>query len=348
MAPYSSINLHPTTHPISSLTNHTFDVICIGSGWAGRLIAAQCTKAGLSALVIENELVGGDCPFWACVPSKALLRPYEALSGAQAVGGARERVAADAKVDVEAVFKHRDEVAMRWDDTKMLVPLVESSKAELVRGTGKITGPKKVRVDAHEGGSIDLEARHAVAVCTGSTPLIPDVPGLREAKPWTSREATSADQAPKHLVILGAGVVGCEMATAYVGFGSAVTLVSSSPEILPKIDPEAGKIVRENLASRGVKFHLGTNAVSVKRTSPDAVDVRLSDGTWIAASEILVAAGRRAQTSGIGLEAFALPTDGEPLPVDESLCVDSVPGRWLYAAGDVNGRAPLTHMCKYQ
>ena len=347
MPAYSSINLHPSTHPLSSLHSRTYDVICIGSGWAGRITAARCVKAGLTALIIENELVGGDCPFWACVPSKALLRSNEALESARGVGGARERVTPDASVDVEAVFKRRDESSANWDDTKALVPLLESSGAELVRGTGTIIGVKKVRAEAHDGGSVELEAQHAVVVCTGSTSVIPDVPGLREAEPWTARQATTASSVPKSLVILGAGAVGCEMATAYAGFGSQVSVVTSTEEILPKMDPEAGKIVREELGSRGVKFFLGTKASRVSKDAEGTLTIELSNGTTISATQILVATGRRPQTSNVGLESLSLPTNGTPLPVDDSLCVASVPGRWLYAAGDVNGRAPLTHMCKY-
>src|SRR6266480_4510879 len=185
MPPYDSINLHPATHPPSALKSKVYDVICIGSGWAGRIIAARVIKAGMTAVIIENELVGGDCPFWACVPSKVLLRPHQALEEAQAVGGVKETLISSKGLDVEKVFESRDGHSTGWDDGKLLIPMVENSGASLVRGTGSLVGVKKVAVKSHYGEEVILEARHAVAICTGSEPIIPDVPGLKEAKPWT-------------------------------------------------------------------------------------------------------------------------------------------------------------------
>lgn len=343
MPPYPSINLHPSTHPISSLKTHTFDVICIGSGWAGRVAAARVVKAGLTALIIEQELVGGDCPFWACVPSKAILRPNEALEAARAVTGVGEKVA-EGGVVVESVWKRRDTFTARFDDSKNLVPLVEKSGASLVRGKGKIVGVKKVSVTALDGSEVVLEARVAVAVCTGSESIIPDA--LKAANPWTPREATSSSTVPDHLVIVGAGAVGTEMATAYNSFGAKVTLISSN-EILPKIDEEGAQIVRESLTARGVDVLVSTKVIAATREADNRVKVTLSNGTTFTADEILAAAGRRAQTANIGLELFDLKADSTFLPVDESLRVTSVPGKWLYAGGDVNGRATLTHSSKY-
>jgi pyruvate/2-oxoglutarate dehydrogenase complex dihydrolipoamide dehydrogenase (E3) component len=346
-----TINLHPKSHPPSSLKLHTYDVICLGSGWAGRVIAARCVAAGLTALVIEKELIGGDCPFWACVPSKALLRPAEALEAAKMVGGAKERlISENIAVDVEAVFRRRDAYTSRWDDNDHLVPMVENSGADLVRGVGKIIGEKKVIVD-NDQDSVELDARHAVAICTGSEPAIPSIPGLAEAKPWGPREATSSSIVPEHLLVLGGGVVGCEMATAYSSFGSKVTLISSSTELLPRLDPEAGKLVRESLTRRGVTVLLLTSIKSVQReTLGGRVITQLSSRQTLTGSEILVATGRRPVTQNIGLESIGLrhlAESGRPLPVDESLCMTEVAGNWLYAAGDVNGRALMTHTSKY-
>ena len=347
MPPINTINLHPKTHPISSLESHSYDVICIGSGWAGRVLAARVCKAGMTALIIENELVGGDCPFWACVPSKALLRPGEALEAARSVGGTRE-VLASSKVDVEAVWKRRDAFTEGWDDTQLLVPMVEKSGAKLVRGTGTVIGVKRVKVESFDGESVELDARHAVAVCTGSEVVFPDVPGLKEAKPWTPREATSSSTLPRHLIVMGAGAVGSEMATAYASFGAKVTVITNTKEILPRLPSQAAKIVRENLSSRGVSFHLATKVTAVKRTKEGTIEATLENGETVSGDELLVATGRRARTEGIGLETVGLRIDRTPIAVDESLCVESVPGNWLYAVGDVNGRSPLTHMCKYQ
>ena len=301
----------------------------------------------MTAVIIENELVGGDCPFWACVPSKVLLRPHQALEEAQAVGGVKETLISSKGLDVEKVFESRDGHSTGWDDGKLLIPMVENSGASLVRGTGSLVGVKKVAVKSHYGEEVILEARHAVAICTGSEPIIPDVPGLKEAKPWTPRHATSSSTVPEHLIILGAGAVGTEMATAYASFGSKVSVICSTPEILPKVDPEAGELVRKGLASQGVEVYLSTTATSVKRETPENVKVDLSNGKTISGTEILVAIGRKANTIGIGLEQFGITGDGTPITVNESLRVSSVPGGWLYAGGDVNGRAPLTHSSKY-
>ncbi|KAH8649880.1 FAD-dependent pyridine nucleotide-disulfide oxidoreductase [Xylariales sp. PMI_506] len=364
MPSIESINLHPQTHLPSSLKSETYDVICLGSGWAGRIIAARCVSAGMTALVVERELIGGDCPFWACVPSKALLRPAEALDDARHVTGARERLTSpDAVVDAESVFKRRDVFTSGWDDTKVLVPLVESSGAHLVRGVGRITGVKKVNVTLSAGSqkpeSIDLEARHAVAICTGSEPIIPDIPGLAEAKPWTPREAASSSVAPETLFIMGGGVVGSEMAAIYQNLGSKVVLASKSPELLPRLDPEAGKIVREKLASRGAHIMTSTSVTAVKRAKPGGpVSISVSSGSdtqEIIATEILVATGRRPITEGLGLESLGLELGTtDPITVDDSLAVTGLPSNnsnsstpWLYAAGDVNGRATLTHTSKY-
>lgn len=364
MPSIDSINLHPDTHPPSSLKSKTYDVICLGSGWAGRMIAMRCVAAGLSALIVERELFGGDCPFWACVPSKALLRPAEALNDSRHVGGARERLTSpEVGVDAEAVFNRRDIFTAGWDDTKILVPLVEATGVHLVRGVGRITGEKKVSVTLNAGHqkmqSIDLVASQAVAICTGSEPIIPDIPGLAEAKPWTPREAASSSIAPKSLFIIGGGVVGAEMTATYQNLGSNVTLASRSPEMLPSLDPEAGRIVRKKLESRGARILTSTAVKKVDRKTPGGpVTITLSSSTGerqVSAAEVLVATGRRAITEGLGLDRFGLDAKaleaGIPIAVDESLLVKGVSSNseapWLYAAGDVNGRAMLTHTAKY-
>ncbi|EON99505.1 putative oxidoreductase protein [Phaeoacremonium minimum UCRPA7] len=348
MPDYATINLHPATHAPSSLKTTIYDAISIGSGWAGRTFAAHIVKAGLSAIVIEDELVGGECPFWACVPSKALLRPQEALDEALAVGGARERTTGDRRVDVAAVLRRRDEYAGVWDDTKLAVPIVEGSGTTIVRGEGRIVGVKKVSVRNVNGEEVTLEARHAVAVCTGSALYIPDIAGLAEAKPWTVRHAISSSVVPETLVIVGAGPIGAEMATVYANLGSKVTLVTPKAEILDKIDAEAGATVRRRLESRGGANVLVSTAVTSAERQPDGfVTVGLSNGKSLRAHEILIASGRKSCTTGMGLEQFGIKTDGSPIKVDESLRVPSVEGGWLYALGDVNGRAPTSHTSKY-
>ncbi|KAJ4301721.1 hypothetical protein N0V90_003814 [Kalmusia sp. IMI 367209] len=363
MPSLESINVHPSTHPPSSLNKLVFDVICLGSGWAGRVLAARCVAAGLSALIVEKELVGGDCPFWACIPSKALLRPAEALDDARQVGGARERlISTSVSVDAESVFRRRDMYTSGWDDAKVAIPMVESSGVHIVRGVGRITGVKKVNVTLDIGGgrneSIDLKARQAVAICTGSEPTMPDILGLLDAKPWGPREATSSSIIPKTLFIIGGGVFGVEMATVYQSLGSKVILASRTPELLPSLDSQAGEIVRKKLESRGVRILTSTEVTSVNRDVSNAsITIALSlNGTSqdMSASEILVATGRRPVVQHLGLESIgydtALIEAGSPIMVDESLVVKSISSNsspWLYAAGDVNGRALLTHTSKY-
>ncbi|MCJ1330627.1 Dihydrolipoyl dehydrogenase [Thelotrema lepadinum] len=332
---------------VSSIETQVYDAIFIGSGWASRPAAERVVKAGLTALIIDNELMGGDCPFWACVPSKALLRPSEALEAANAVGGARERLT-NQKVDAQAVFARRNAITREWDDTKLLVPVMLATGTDLLRGKAKLVGVKKVSVASDEGQTIEITARHAVAICTGSVPVIPDISGLKEAKPWTPREATSSSVVPKTLVVIGAGAVGCEMATAYSSLGSNVTVITHSKEILTTADSEAGEAVRKGLEARGVQFLLDTSVTRVERAADGNALVKTSSGASISASEILVATGRRARTNDCGLEVFYLPVNGRPVEVDESLRVKGIPGDWLYSIGDVNGRSPLTHMCKYQ
>lgn len=344
---YASINRHPSNHQVSDLKERIFDVICIGSGWAGRVAAPRLIKAGLSVVIIEDELVGGECPFWACVPSKALLRPQDALEEAKVVEGLKERMDASKGLDSERVFDRRDTYAHKFDDGDALVPMVLNMGASLVRGTGSLIGVKKVAVESLSGERIELEARQAVILGSGSDPVIPNIPGLAEVKPWTSRHATSSSVAPEHLVVLGGGVVGVEMATAYASFGSKVSLVCREHTLLSKLDPEVGEHVKEGFESHGIVVYTSTEIIKANRESNGTVKVELSSGKTLTGSEILVAAGRRARTTGVGLEQFGIDTSGRPIAVDESLHPTAVEGDWLYACGDVNGRSPLTHGCKY-
>lgn len=348
--PSEKIKLHPSNHTPSDLKRTVFDVICIGSGWAGRLLAARIVKSGYTPVIVEQELVGGDCPFWACVPSKVLLRSTEALEGAKGVGGARERVdvSTDEGVDVGKVFSRRDTFTAGWDDGNVLVPMVKSAGVAIVRGKGRLRGVKRVQVEPYQGRAIvELIANLAVVLCTGSEPIVPDIPGLLEADPWTPRDATSASYVPKHLLILGGGAVGCEMATAYANFGAEVTLVSSSPELLPSVDPKAGKIVRDAMAAVKIDVRVGTKvtrfSVGLRRQllwncPQESRSLHLSYCLLLAA---------RQRLDDLGLETVGCHPEARFLAVDESLCVN-IPGKpWLYAAGDVNGRALLTHTSKY-
>lgn len=276
-----------------------------------------------------------------------MLRSSEIHQSAKTTRGAKERVNGELGVHTASLFERRDDITMGWDDTVVLAPMIENTGVEMVRGFGKLIGVKKVQITPRQGDPVQLEARLAVALCTGSSPSIPDVPGLKEAKPWTPRDATSSNVVPEHLIIMGGGVVGAECATAYSSYGSKVTVISSSPEVLPRIDPEAGKIVREALESKGVKFCCSARIMRVERMEPNKVIATLSNGERLEGSELLVATGRKANIDEIGLEVVGVQVKGKTLPVDEHLRVQGVSGDWLYAPGDLNGRAMLTHTSKY-
>ncbi|MFF2813296.1 dihydrolipoyl dehydrogenase family protein, partial [Streptomyces sp. NPDC058000] len=322
-------------------TYDTYDVIVLGGGPTGENLADRVHAAGLSAVLVEHELVGGECSYWACMPSKALLRPVTARSEARRVPGLKD--AAAGPLDASAVLAHRDAAAAYWKDDGQ-VRWLDSAGIDLVRGRARLVGPRRVTVD----GGRTFTARHAVAVCTGSRPVLPDIPGLAAAKPWTSRDATSAKTVPGRLVIVGGGVVGVEMATAWRALGASVTLLVRGDGLLPRMEPFAGHLVAESLAEAGVFLRTGVEVSEVRREAPGGpVTVRLDTGDEIVADELLIAAGRAPRTEDLGLETVGL-TPGGWLDVDDTLRVTGVPGGWLYGAGDVNHRALLTHQGKYQ
>jgi pyruvate/2-oxoglutarate dehydrogenase complex dihydrolipoamide dehydrogenase (E3) component len=317
------------------MTETTYDLIVIGAGAVGENIADRAVQGGLTALLIESELVGGECSYWACMPSKTLLRSGIALRAAKAVGGARE--AATGGLDVAAIFKRRDGMVHEWDDQSQ-VDWVAGAGIGLIRGHARITAEKQVTVD----GTV-YTARHAVAVSVGSDPLLPDIPGITDVSPWTSRDATSAKIAPKSLAIIGGGVVAVEMSTAYASFGTEVTVLARSA-LLGGQEPFAGETVTKALGTLGATVKIGVSATSAKRTDV-GVELRLDDGSTLTAEEVLVATGRVPRTLDLGFENIGL-TPGDWLDVDDTLLVTGFD--WLYACGDVNHRALLTHQGKYQ
>ena len=327
------------------MTTRTYDVIVIGGGPAGENAAARAVRGGLTAALVESELVGGECSYWACMPSKALLRGPQALTDARAVDGARQAVTGG--VDARATLARRDVFASHWKDDGQVRWLADTH-IDLVRGHGRLTGERRVAVSAPDGTTVELAARHAVVIATGSRAAVPPVPGLAEAHPWTSREATSAKAAPRRLAILGGGVVACEMATAWAALGTTeVTVVQRGPRLLSGVEPFAGEQLAAAFATRGIRVHLNADAARVARRADGSVAVTLADGATIVADELLVATGREPRTRDLGLETVGL-TPGSWLAVDASLRVTAVAGAWLYAVGDVNHRALLTHMGKYQ
>jgi len=310
-----------------------FDVVVIGAGAPGEVIAGRLGDAGLEVAIVEERLVGGECSFYACMPSKALLRPGELAAEAERVPGV-----ATGRLDVDAVLARRDEVVHDLDDSSQL-PWLDERGVTLVRGHGRLDGERRVRV-----GDEVLVARKAVVVATGSSATIPPVPGLAEARPWTNIEATTAKHVPGRLFVLGGGVVGVEMAQAWSSLGSRVTLVHRADRLIEREEPFASEQVEKALREAGVDIRLETEVSGVSRNG--AVRVELDDARSVEADEILVSIGRTPRSADIGLDTVGLEP-GKSVRVDESL---RVPGHeaWLYAVGDVNGRALLTHMGKYQ
>ncbi|NJP69040.1 dihydrolipoyl dehydrogenase family protein [Streptomyces spiramenti] len=326
-------------------TADVHDVVVVGAGPVGEVLAGRVSQAGLSVVIVENELVGGECSYWACMPSKALLRPAAALSDARAVAGARQAV--DGPLDAAAVLARRDDFTHDWDDSSQ-VEWLDSVGVPLVRGVGRLAGELRVAVETSDGSSRVLTARHAVAVCTGSRALVPDLPGVAEARPWTSRNATSASEVPGRLAVVGGGVVGVEMATAWQALGSRVTVLARGDALLPRMEPFAGELVARSLRDAGADVRTGTSVTALRRPDPGGpVTVVLDDGGEVEVDEVLLATGRGPRTEDLGLVTVGLEP-GDWLRVDDSCRVDEVAGGWLYAVGDVNGRALLTHQGKYQ
>jgi pyruvate/2-oxoglutarate dehydrogenase complex dihydrolipoamide dehydrogenase (E3) component len=322
-----------------------YDVIVIGAGPVGENVAERAHAGGLSAVIIESELVGGECSYWACMPSKALLRPVAALADARRVAGAAQAVTG--ALDAAAVLARRDGFTSNWQD-KGQVSWLESVGVDLVRGRARLDGPRRVVVDSVDGGRRTLTARHAVAVCTGSRAAVPTLPGIEEARPWTSREATSAKEVPGRLAIVGGGVVGVEMATVWRALGSEVTLLVRGERLLPKMEPFAGELIAEALTAAGATVRTEVSVDGLERSSADRpVTLSLSDGGMLEADEVLFATGRAPRTDDLGLETVGCEP-GSWLSVDDSCRVTGVNGGWLYAVGDANGRALLTHQGKYQ
>lgn len=322
----------------------TYDVIVLGAGPCGENLAERTSDAGLTTVVVESELLGGECSFWACEPSKALLRPMTARAEARRVPALSEAVSGP--LDVAVALAHRDKLANYWQDDDQ-VDWLNSVSVDLVRGFGRLAGPRQVTVQTADGETVRLAARHAVAVCTGTDAALPDLPGLSDARPWTSRNATSSREVPERLAVIGGGVVAVEMAAAWQALGSQVTmLVRGTSGLLPRMEPFAGEMVADGLREAGVDIRLDTSASRVTRTGRE-VHIELADGGNLTADEVLVAIGRAPRTGDIGMETVGLKP-GDWLAVDDTFQVPAVADGWLYAAGDVNHRALMTHQSKYQ
>ncbi|WP_042367264.1 dihydrolipoyl dehydrogenase family protein [Streptacidiphilus neutrinimicus] len=334
-----------------------WDVIVLGGAAAGENAAQYAAQfSGLESVIVEAELVGGECSYWACMPSKGLLRPVEVLNTARHLPGVAALVG-DNGIDVDAVLDRRDAIVNNLSDDSQVKWALDTGIG-VVRGYGRLTGERTVAVTKPDGSVRTITARHAVVVDTGSRASVPDIPGLRAAHPWISRDVTHLREVPRRVAVLGGGVVACEAATWLRGLGvEELSLVHRGSALLAKQEPFAGELVAAELGKSGVDLLLGRKVVAVRREKAAETGVgrvhggpatlTLDDGTELTVDEIVVALGRVPASDDIGLPAVGLP-DGGYLDVDDQQRVKGVPGEWLYAIGDVCGRALLTHMGKYQ
>ncbi|WP_320672996.1 dihydrolipoyl dehydrogenase family protein [Patulibacter defluvii] len=322
------------------------DVVVLGAGPAGEVAAGQLGEAGLDVVLVEPRLVGGECSYYGCMPSKALVRPIELLDEVGRVPGVRELLSGT--IDPQVVLDRRDEVIHELDDSAQL-PWLEERDVRLIRGHGRLAGERIVEIldDADDERPVErIVARRAVILATGSAPSIPPVPGLADACGWTNREATTAETVPGTLVVIGGGPIGAELALAWSSLGAKVTLLEGGPRLLAKEEPYAAAQVADGLRAHGVDVRVGVRIASASRDA-DGVTVTLEGGEAVTGDELLVAAGRRPNSDGLGLERVGVaPDDHGFVAADQALRVG---GRdWLYAVGDLNGRALLTHQGKRQ
>ena len=323
-----------------------FDVVVVGGGVGGVAAVRKLAAAGLSVALVEDRLVGGECHYFGCNPSKTLLRPIEVFNLAKAVPGVREAISGKT-LDVAAVFAKRDAIIEHLSDEDRTASLRQAGAA-VFHGFGRLSGERIVRVAHAKGNTIEtvLTARRAVVVATGTRPNMPEIPGLAQARPWTNRDFTTMTQAPPRALVVGGGPVAVEFATILTGLGSAVTLLVRGDTLLPKCEPEARELVAQSLRREGVALHFETELSAVARPAAGGPVTVTFGCETIEVDEVVLAAGRRTNTDNIGLETLGL-SGGAFISVNDHLQAVGVTGGWLYALGDTSGRARLSHISTY-
>lgn len=311
------------------------DLIVIGMGVGGEEVAGRAAEAGMRVLGIERKLVGGECPYWGCIPSKMMVRAANALAETGRVGELAGR--AGAEPSWAPVAARVREATANWDD-RVAVERFEGKGGTFLRGQARIVGRRAVEVDGRR-----FEASRALVIATGGEPASPPIDGLQEAGFWTNREAIEATEVPRSLVVLGAGPIGLELAQAFHRFGAVVTLVEMAAHALPAEEPENGQAIGEVVRAEGMALHTGVSAKSVRRVE-DGVVVELSDGTGVRGERLLVATGRRSDLRSLGVGAAGLDPDAPAVEVDGHL--RAAPGVW--SVGDVTGKGAFTHLAVYQ
>lgn len=313
------------------------DVIVLGMGVGGESAAGQLADAGLDVVAIEAELVGGECPYWACVPSKMMLRSADLLAEGKRIPGIAGKSTVSA--DWTPVAKRiREEATDSWDDT-VAAKRFEDKGGHLLRGRGRILAPNRVEVE----GSGVVEARRGLVVATGTAASVPPIDGLAGTPYWTNREAVAAEEVPSSLIVVGAGAVGCELAQVFARFGSTVTMIENADQPLPSEEPEAGQVIAQALREDGVDLHLGTSATRVDHDG-STFTVQLEEGDRITAERLLIATGRTPRMDQRDWDALGLSGEAGLLPVDDRLQVTD--GVW--AIGDITGKGAFTHVATYQ
>ena len=320
------------------MDNLTADVVVIGMGPGGEDAAGRLARAGLDVIGIDRELVGGECPYWGCIPSKMMVRAANLLAEARRIPG----MAGDVTVSPDwmpVAQRIRDEATHDWDDTAS-VARFEGKGGRFIRGAGRITGPHEVTV-----GHQVISATRGILVATGTSAAIPPIDGLDEVPYWTNREAIATTEIPASLVVLGGGAIGVELAQSFARFGTAVTIVEAQDRLVPPEEPEAGTLLAEVFAAEGIDVRTATSVTGVSSTS-NGIRVALDDDSSLDATHLLVATGRRADLGAVGLGAAGIDDSQRWVPVDEHQRVTGADRIW--AVGDITGKGAFTHVALYQ